>query len=106
MADIRGIHYEISKPVLNPTDGYYYQRIRQVDDQGNLVGIGDQRIMLANPNSTDGHYVRDLDWAKIGKLGGDVGQAGVGVFKRDPRMIAKGTTSFARDVQDGIFKDY
>ena len=73
MTDIRGIHYEISKPTLNETDGYYYQRVRQVDEQGNLVGIGDQRIRLRNPNSLDGQTQRDLDWSKLGKLGGDVG---------------------------------
>ena len=106
MTNIRGIHYEISKPVHNDVDGYYYQRRRQVDDHGNLVGIGDQLLRLQNPGSQDGQYRPDLDWAKLGNLGGDVGQIGVGVFKRDPRMIAKGATSFARDVQNGVFKDY
>lgn len=38
MTNINGIHYEISKPVRNKKDGYYYQRVRQVDDKGNVVG--------------------------------------------------------------------
>ena len=44
MADIRGIHYEVSEPIWNEADGYYYQRRRQVDGQGNLVGVGEERI--------------------------------------------------------------
>ena len=76
MTDIRGIHYETSKPVLNEDDGYYYQRRRQVDDHGNLVGTGDQRIRLQNPGSKDGQYRPGLDWGKLGTLGGDVGQIG------------------------------
>jgi hypothetical protein len=106
MTDIRGIHYEISKPVLNDRDGHYYQRVRQVDENGNLVGIGDQRIQLSKPNSLDGQYQRDLDWSKLGKLGGDVGQVGIGALKRDPRMITNGAISFGKDVQSGVFKDY
>ena len=33
--NIRGIHYEMSKPKKSPYDGYYYQRVRQVG----LVGL-------------------------------------------------------------------
>jgi hypothetical protein len=106
MSDIRGIHYEISKPKLNETDGYYYQRRRQVDGQGNLVGTGDERIRLSKPGSTDGRYATDLDWAKLGKMGGDVGQIGIGALKRDPRAITNGAMSFGKDVQNGVFKDY
>jgi hypothetical protein len=106
MTDIRGIHYEISEPKLNETDGHYYQRVRQVDGQGNLVGIGEQRVKLPNLNSTDGQYQRDLDWLKLGKLGGDVGQIGIGALKRDPRMITNGAISFGKDVQNGVFRDY
>ena len=106
MSDIRGIHYEISKPKLNDTDGYYYQRRRQVDGQGNLVGIGDERIQLPKPNSLDGQYQRDIDWSKLGKLGGDFGQIGIGALKRDPRMITNGAVSFGKDIQNGVFRDY
>jgi hypothetical protein len=56
-------------PSLTKTDGYWYQRRRQVDSQGNLVGIGEERIQLPKPNSLDGQYQRDLDWSKLGKLG-------------------------------------
>src|SRR5947209_2858277 len=106
MTENRGIHYEISKPVRNEYDGYYYQRIRQVDEDGNLVGEGDQWRRLPNPNSEDGRTETDLDWSKIGKLGVDAGQIGWGVLKRDPRTITKGAYSFAKDVQGGVHKDY
>jgi hypothetical protein len=49
MTDVRGIHYEISKPKLNPDDGHYYQRVRQVDDQGTGVltaGARSRRSLL------------------------------------------------------------
>lgn len=70
MTDIRGIRYEISKPVKNLDDGFYYQRVRQVDGQGNLLGIGDQLIKLPNPDSTDGRYVPSIDLSKLGTMGG------------------------------------
>ncbi len=56
MTDINGIHYEISKPVKNQKDGYFYQRVRQVDDKGNVVGFGDQMIRSARPESQDGLF--------------------------------------------------
>jgi hypothetical protein len=106
MTDIRGIHYEISKPILNDADGYYYQRRRQVDDHGNLVGEGDQLIRLQKPGSQDGQYVPGLDWAKIGKLGGDVGQVGYGIVRRDPAAAARGASSFTNDIRGGVHQDY
>ena len=106
MTDIRGIHYEIPKPVRNDTDGYWYQRRRQVDGQGNLVGIGDQLIKLPNQGSKDGQYEPGLDWVKIGKLGGDAGQVGYGIIRRDAGAAARGAMSFARDIRDGLHEDY
>jgi hypothetical protein len=91
---------------LNEADGYYYQRVRQVDENGNLVGIGDQRIRLRNPGSTDGQTAPNIDLLKVGKMGGDIGQIGIGIFKRDPRMVAKGATSFGEDVKNGLWEDY
>jgi hypothetical protein len=52
--NIRGIHHEISKPRKSPYDGYYYQRVRQVDDRGSLVGTGEQTHKSASPDSSDG----------------------------------------------------
>jgi len=83
MSDIRGIRYEISKPKLNETDGYYYQRRRQVDGQGNLVGTGDELIRLSKLGSKDGQYETDLDWPKVGKLGGD-SDGPIGLFSGKP----------------------
>lgn len=56
MTDINGIHYEISKPVQNLDDGHWYQRVRQVDGNGNVVGFGDQMIRSARPDSRDGLF--------------------------------------------------
>jgi hypothetical protein len=106
MTDIRGIHYEISQPVWNSNDGYWYQRRRQVDENGNLVGIGDQLIKLPNPNSRDGQFVPNLDLAKFGNMAGDVGQIVRGFAKKDVRTAAKGAISFFDDAKNGIFEDY
>jgi hypothetical protein len=38
--NIDGIHYEFLESVQNPDDGYYYQAVRQVDGDKNLVGVG------------------------------------------------------------------
>jgi len=106
MTDIRGIHYEISEPVFNKDDGFWYQRRRQVDGQGNLVGIGDQPIKLPNPNSLDGQYEPNLDLVKLGKLGGDFGQIGYGIIKRDPGATARGAFSLIGDMRNGVQEDY
>jgi hypothetical protein len=63
---IRGIHYEVSKPVQNKVDRYYYQRVRQVDGDGNLVGVGEQIHRSANPDSEDGLIARPIDLGKLG----------------------------------------
>ena len=94
MTDIRGIHHEVSEPRFNETDGYWYQRVRQVDEHGNLVGTGDQLIRLPNRGSTDGHFSTNVDFAKLGKLAGDVGQVVVGAVRRDPGIAARGTIAF------------
>lgn len=60
MTNINGIHYEISKPIRNQKDGYYYQRFRQVDDKGNVVGSGDQMFRSARPDFQDGLF--DPNW--------------------------------------------
>jgi hypothetical protein len=106
MTDIRGIHYEISLPVLNRDDGYYYQRVRQVDNQGNLVGTGDQLIRLPNRGSSDGQYEPSLDLLKLGKAGGDVGAIGYGILKRNPGAAARGVFGFVKDINDGFLEDY
>lgn len=92
MSDIRGIHYEISKPVRNPYDGYYYQRIRQVDDQGNLVGIGEYVQRSSAPNSRDALVGPGLDLTKAGKTLGDAGRAALGLLWRNFQTAGAGAT--------------
>jgi hypothetical protein len=106
MTDIRGIHYEISQPVFNKDDGFWYQRRRQVDENGNLVGIGDQLVRLPNPNSLDGRFATNFDLAKFGNMAGDVGQIVRGFARKDVRTAAKGAISFFNDAKNGIYGDY
>lgn len=104
--NINGIHYEISKPKQNPNDGYYYQRVRQVDDKGNLVGVGEQTFRSAQPDSTDGLFGLSIDLAKAGSASMDIGQVGWGIFRKDPRTAVAGATKLGRDISSGIQEDY
>ena len=92
---IRGIHYEISKPRQSPYDMYYYQRVRQVDENGNLVGIGEQVYRSAEPDSAYGLVGRPIDVVKLGKLTGSVGQTVFGYLRRDPKVMAEGAMKIA-----------
>jgi hypothetical protein len=106
MTDIRGIHYEYSKPVRSDTDGHYYQRVRQVDENGRLVGIGDQVLRSVSPGSTDGLATRPPDLGKLGRTAGDIGQMGWGAWRRNPGTVAGGAIRFGRDVASGFVQDY
>src|SRR6185437_15124527 len=106
MTDIRGIHFEYSKPVRRDTDGHFYQRVRQVDENGKLVGVGDLLGRSVDPESTDGLDFRPIDLGKAGRLAGDVGQMAWGAWKRDPRTAAGGAIRFGRDVASGVLQDY
>ena len=46
------LQYQISQPILNPADGYYYQRVRQIGRDGTLIGESIARAF--EPNSKDG----------------------------------------------------
>jgi hypothetical protein len=105
-SSIHGIHYEVSKPVLNRVDGYFYQRVRQVDGAGNLVGVGEQIHRSANPRSKDGLFARPIDLAKLGVLAMDAGQTVFGGIAGDVRTAAIGATKFGRDVAGGVTDDY
>jgi hypothetical protein len=105
-SSIHGIHYEVSKPVQNWTDGYYYQRVRQVDGNGNLVGIGEQIHRSARPGSEDGLFASPLDLGKLGILAGDAGQTLYGGIAKDLRTMAIDATRFARDAAAGLTDGY
>jgi hypothetical protein len=106
MTDIRGIHFEYSKPVRRDSDGHFYQRARQVDENGKLVGVGDLLGRSVNLESTDGLAVRPADPAKVGRIAGDVGQMAWGLWKRSPGAVAGGAVRFGRDVASGLLQDY
>jgi hypothetical protein len=106
MSGIRGIHYEFSKPLRNPDDGHYYQRIRQVDENGNLVGIGEEVHRSVRPDSTDGLTMLPIDLGKLGSLAGDIGQMAWGGLTRKPGTFAGGALKFTRDVSSGLTRDY
>ena len=106
MTDIRGIHYEYSPPVRNRDDGHYYQRVRHVDENGKLVGIGDQVRRSVSPDSTDGLAIRPLDPGKVGRVAGDVGQMAWEAVRRNPGTVAGGAIRFGRDVASGIPQVY
>ena len=100
--NIRGIHYEISKPVKNPYDGYYYQRVRQVDESGNLVGIGEQVHRSPTPESPDGLVVPSIDLEKVGKASGHVAQMAFGA-----RPAGTGGLNLAADLMlSGLSEEY
>jgi hypothetical protein len=106
MSDIRGIHYEISEPLQSPHDGYYYQRVRQVDENGNLVGIGEEVHRSVAPGSSDGLVGRSIDLGKIGTLALDVGKMAFGGVTRKPGTFASGAVNLALDVASGLNEDY
>lgn len=99
--NIRGIHYEISKPKLSPYDGHYHQRVRQVDEYGNLVGIGEESHKSPAPGSTDGLFVPSIDPLKLGK-------AAVHLLKMfgGTRGIATGGAELAHDLYSGLSEGY
>lgn len=103
---IRGIRYEISRPVRSPYDGHYYQRVRQVDENGNLVGIGEQVHRSAKPGSADGLVGRSIDVVKLGKLTGNVGKMAFGYVLGNRRAMAEAATTIAHDLPAGLTRDY
>lgn len=104
--NIRGIHYEISKPKRNPYDGYYYQRVRQVDEQGNLVGVGEQLHRSPSPGSADGLVVPSIDLMNIGSAAWHVAKTGRALATRDFRTAAEGGVELARDLRSGLTEGY
>lgn len=105
-SSIHGIHYEVSGPVKNRSDGYFYQRVRQVDGNGNLVGIGEQIHRSTNPGSEDGLFARPIDLAKLGSVAMGAGQTLIGGLVGDLRTAAIGATKFARDASGGVTDGY
>lgn len=103
---IRGIHYEISEPVQNPVDGYYYQRVRQVDVGGNLVGVGEQVFKSVQPDSTDGLIGLPVDLGKLGSVMGDIGQVAWGALSKNLRSAVAGAAKLGSDASAGILDRY
>jgi hypothetical protein len=103
MSDINGIHYEISKPVKNPADGYYYQRVRQVDDKGNLVGAGEQIFRSVRPDSSDGLFDRRIDVGRGLELLKDMGVVGYGFLFKNPLSRTQGTAGIVGDLMSRAF---
>jgi hypothetical protein len=99
--NIRGIHHEISKPRKSPYDGYYYQRVRQVDDRGNLVGTGEQTHKSASPDSSDGLVEPSVDLLKLGKAIEHLLKMAGGT-----RGIATGGAGLAYDLYSGLGEGY
>src|SRR6266568_2856822 len=98
--NINGIHYEISPPVRNKDDGYYYQRVRQVDAKGNLVGVGEQTFRSVRPGSKDGLFDRRIDPTQVGALLKDLGTAGFGFIFKSPTARTQGTAGVVRDLMN------
>lgn len=100
--NIRGIHYEISEPKPGP-DGYYYQRVRQVDERGNLVGIGEQVHRSA---SEDGLVVPSVDLMNAGRATWHGLKTLAGILGRNPRQVATGGAELAHDLYSGLTEGY
>jgi hypothetical protein len=100
--NIRGIHYEISEPKKGP-DGYHYQRVRQVDERGNLVGIGEQRL---RSESEDGLVAPSIDLANASKSAGHLAKVIWGILKRNPAEIATGGAELGHDLYSGWIEGY
>jgi len=104
--NIRGIHHEISKPKKSPYDGYYYQRVRQVDERGNLVGSGEQRFQSPRQDSEDGLVKPSIDLANAGEATAHTLKALWGILRRNPTDIVTGGTELAHDLYSGLSEGY
>jgi len=113
MTNINGIHYEISEPVQNQNDGYFYQRYRQVDDKGNVVGSGDRMIRSARPDSQDGLFDPNGNVAAGFRTAygtARVAQILAGILLRKPAWVADGakkiTETLSIEPPEFLKRDY
>lgn len=101
--NVRGIHYEISEPKQSPYDGYWYQRVRQVDERGDLVGIGEQVLRSA---SKDGLVVPSVDLMNAGRATWHGLKTLAGILGKNPREVAIGGAELALDLHSGLVEGY
>lgn len=101
----RGIHYEISKPKESPYDGYFYERVRQVDQHGNLVGIGEQVHRSPKPGSTDGMVATSFDQGRAFDFVHGLGQVVLG-GRKNPIGTAEGVARMVDSAMSGFTAPY
>jgi hypothetical protein len=109
MSDSRSVlfgnmQYQISEPTQNE-DGYYYQRVRQIDRDGNLVGDGEFIAKSAQPDSTDGLF--DPNGGRqagyiAARSAYDIGRMAAGAALRKPTLFEAGAADIVHGGTDGF----
>ncbi|MBR1120084.1 hypothetical protein JQ628_01060 [Bradyrhizobium lablabi] len=109
MSDSRSVifgdlQYQISKPIQHP-NGYYYQRVRQIDRNGNLVGDGEVIVRSSGPDSQAGLFDpnggRQSGYA-VARSVFDLGRVALGVGLGNSRMIGGGAASAVKGASQGF----
>jgi hypothetical protein len=99
------MQYQISKPEQYGKDGYYYQRVRQLDRGGQLVGSGEFIVKSARPDSQDGLFDpnggRQAGYA-VSRSVFDLGRIGLGVLFGNRLATTGGIADFVQNAAKGF----
>src|SRR6266851_4912579 len=95
------VQYQISEPVRNPDNGYYYQRVRMITDDGRTLSEFTKRS--SEPDSTNGMFDPEGGWDLFYKTiayGWDVISI-IGSFESLPALI-KSFMDLIKDINWGV----
>ena len=93
-------YLQLSQPVKNPADGYYYQKYRFLDSFGNVTRYEEQPFKSWEPNSKLGLFNPALDGYKLSGFLAASGAALWGVITKNMTFASR---SFAGAARMGVF---
>jgi hypothetical protein len=99
------IQYQTSEPVQNPNDKYYYQRSRQVDREGKVVGTGEEIFRSAQPESKDGLLDPNRGFEHAYALGthlADLSKVIFGLVGENPILTTRAVSTAVKHASSGV----